>query len=104
MSEKERMLTGRLYLAFDEELCQDNKKARMLTRLLNSSTEEQNDYRKTLLKQLFKSTGENIYIEPPFRTDNPAKIIREITRDDREKWMALAEQYRKEIQSEKKDQ
>ena len=33
------------------------------------STEEQQDYRKILLKQLFKSTGDNIYIEPPFRTD-----------------------------------
>ena len=69
MSEKERMLAGRLYLAFDEELGRDNKKARMLTRLFNSSTEEQQDYRKMLLKQLFKSTGDNIYIEPPFRID-----------------------------------
>ena len=69
MSEKDRMLAGRLYLAFDEELGRDNKKARMLTRLFNNSTEEQQDYRKILLKQLFKSTGDNIYIEPPFRTD-----------------------------------
>jgi maltose O-acetyltransferase len=69
MSEKDRMLAGRLYLPFDEELGRDNKKARMLTRLFNSSTEEQQDYRKILLKQLFKSTGDNIYIEPPFRTD-----------------------------------
>jgi maltose O-acetyltransferase len=69
MSQKERMLAGRLYLPFDDELARDNKKARMLTRLFNSSTEEQQDYRKILLKQLFKSTGDNIYIEPPFRTD-----------------------------------
>jgi maltose O-acetyltransferase len=69
MSEKERMLAGRLYLAFDEELGRDNKKARMLTRLFNTSTEEQQDYRKVLLKQLFRSTGDNIYIEPTFRTD-----------------------------------
>jgi maltose O-acetyltransferase len=69
MSEKHRMLAGRLYLAFDEELGRDNRKARMLTRLFNSSTEEQQDYRKILLKQLFKATGDNIYIEPPFRTD-----------------------------------
>ena len=69
MSEKERMLAGRLYLPFDEELGSDNKNARMLTRLLNISTEEQQDYRKILLNQLFKSTGDNIYIEPPFRTD-----------------------------------
>jgi maltose O-acetyltransferase len=209
MSKKERMLAGRLYLAFDEELGRDNKQARMLTRLFKSSTEEQQDYRKILLKQLFKSTGDNIYIEPPFRTDygcntsigenfyanydciiidvcpvtigrnvffaprvciytaahpidaevrntllefgkpvsigddvwvggnvvinpgvtigsnvvigsgsvvvkdipdgviaagNPAKVIREITNADREKWIALAERYREETQSEEKEQ
>jgi len=63
------MLAGRLYLPFDDELGRDNKKARMLTRLFNNSTEEQQDYRKELLKKLFRSTGDNIYIEPPFRTD-----------------------------------
>ncbi len=206
MSEKERMLAGRLYLPFDEELGRDNKKARMLTRLFNTTTEEQQDYRGRLLKELFKSIGENVYIEPPFRTDygcntsigdnffanydciiidvcpvtigrnvffgprvciytaahpidatvrnsqlefgkpvaigddvwlggnvvinpgvsigsnivigsgsvvvkdipdgviaagNPAKVIREITPADQEKWIALAEQYRQEIQLEK---
>lgn len=206
MSEKERMLAGRLYIPFDEELGRDNKKARMLTRLFNNTTEEQQDYRGVLLKQLFGATGENIYIEPPFRTDygcnttigenffanydciiidvcpvtigrnvffgprvciytaahpidtavrnsqlefgkpvtigddvwvggnvvfnpgvtvgsnivigsgsvvvkdipdgviaagNPAKVIREITAADQEKWMALAEQYRLEVQEEK---
>jgi len=208
MSEKDRMLAGRLYLAADDELGRDNKKSRMLTRLFNNSTEEQQEYRKSLLQQLFKSTGENIYIEPPFRTDygcnttigenfyanydciiidvcpvtigrnvffaprvciytaahpidasvrntllefgkpvsigddvwvggntvinpgvrigsnvvigsgsvvvkdipdgviaagNPAKVIRKITPEDREKWMRLAEQYREEIQSEKQN-
>lgn len=202
------MLAGRLYLPFNEELGRDNKKSRMLTRLINNSTEEQQDYRRSLLKQLFKSTGENIYIEPPFRTDygcntaigenfyanydciiidvcsvtigsnvffaprvciytaahpidagvrnaflefgkpvaigddvwvggntvinpgvtvgsnvvigsgsvvvkdipdgviaagNPAKVIREITNADRDTWEALAEQYRQEIKSERKE-
>ena len=69
MSEKHRMLKGQLYKPFDKELAADNKQARMLTRLFNSSTEEQGDYRRTLLKRLFKNTGKNIYIEPPFRTD-----------------------------------
>ena len=35
---------------------------------------------------------------------NPAKVIREITSSDREKWMTLAEEYRKETQSEQKEQ
>jgi maltose O-acetyltransferase len=35
---------------------------------------------------------------------NPARVIRETTPQDREKWMTLAEQYRKETQSEQKGQ
>ncbi|MBY0756843.1 sugar O-acetyltransferase [Clostridium sardiniense] len=69
MTEKEKMLSGNLYMANDEELRRDNKKSRMLTRLFNNSTEEQIQYRKELLKELFEKTGENLYIEPPFRCD-----------------------------------
>lgn len=74
MTEKERMLSGKLYLAKGEELGKDNKKGRMLTRLFNNSTEEQQDYRKQLLKELFEFTGENLYIEPPFRCDYGCNI------------------------------
>ncbi|MGG7096513.1 sugar O-acetyltransferase [Clostridium sardiniense] len=69
MREKEKMLSGNLYMANDDELRRDNKKSRMLTRLFNNSTEEQIPYRKELLKELFEKTGENLYIEPPFRCD-----------------------------------
>ena len=69
MTEKERMLAGELYKAEGEELAKDNKKARRLTRLFNNTTEEEQEYRVKLLKQLFASTGENIHIEPPFRCD-----------------------------------
>jgi maltose O-acetyltransferase len=69
MTQKERMLAGKLYLPFDPELGKDNKKARELTRRFNAATEDQVVERKAYLKALFKSTGEKIYIEPPFRTD-----------------------------------
>lgn len=69
MSEKERMLSGELYIANDKELALDNKNARILTRLFNTSTEEQMAYRRQILKELFASSGENIHIEPPFRCD-----------------------------------
>lgn len=69
MTEKEKMLAGKLYMAQDKELKQDSLKSRKLTRLFNATTEEELDYRTTLLKKLFESTGENIYIEPPFRCD-----------------------------------
>ena len=74
MTEKERMLSGKLYLAQDEELARYNKKGKVLTRLFNNSTEEQQDYRIRLLKELFESTGENLYIEPPFRCDYGCNI------------------------------
>lgn len=69
MSEKERMLSGELYIASDKELAMDNKNARVLTRLFNTSTEKQMAYRRQILKELFASSGENIHIEPPFRCD-----------------------------------
>ena len=74
MKEKDRMLAGKLYIAMDEELVNDMKKSRRLTRLYNTTTEEQQDYRKELLKELFESTKENYYIEPPFRCDYGCNI------------------------------
>ena len=69
MTEKERMLAGKLYIADDKELAKDAKRSRRLTRLLNQSTEEDSKLRIQLIKELFKKTGENIWIEPPFRCD-----------------------------------
>ena len=69
MTEKERMLSGLPYCDLDPELLHDKARSRQLTRLFNSTTEEQLDYRTELLKQLFGSVGEHICIEPPFRCD-----------------------------------
>lgn len=63
------MLSGKLYIAEDEELKRDSLKARKLTRLFNKTTEEELGYRTALLKELFGSTGDHITIEPPFRCD-----------------------------------
>ncbi|MEK4063761.1 MULTISPECIES: sugar O-acetyltransferase [unclassified Paenibacillus] len=71
---KENMLAGKLYLAGGGDLARDHKKSRMLTRLFNNSTEEQLGYRVELLKELFCSTGESLYIEPPFRCDYGCNI------------------------------
>lgn len=68
-TEKEKMLAEDLYRASSRELREDARKSRQLTRLFNETTEEQQTYRKTLLKEMFKATGEDIYIEPPFRCD-----------------------------------
>lgn len=71
---KENMIAGKLYMAGGEELAKDSKRSRMLTRLFNNTTEEQLEYRAELLKQLFESTGESLYVEPPFRCDYGSNI------------------------------
>lgn len=68
-TDKERMLAGKLYIAGGKELAGDMKRARVLTRLFNNSTEEQQEYRTELLRKLFEATKKNLYIEPPFHCD-----------------------------------
>ena len=69
MTEKEKMLAGKLYTAQDPELKKDMARGRRITRLFNQTTEEQLNYRTELLKELFEKTGKNLYIEPPFHCD-----------------------------------
>lgn len=68
-TEKEKMLNGELYNAADPELIKDRENARRLTRLYNQTIETDYDRRKELIKELFGSTGESVYIEPNFRCD-----------------------------------
>lgn len=68
-SEKEKMLNGELYNAADPELLKERMNARRLTRLFNESPESDDNKRTELVKELFGSTGENLYIEPTFRCD-----------------------------------
>ncbi|PGS47227.1 maltose O-acetyltransferase [Bacillus sp. AFS041924] len=69
MSEKEKMINGELYLAWDPQLVEERVNARRLTREFNLTLETENSKREDLLKQLFGSTGEALYIEPTFRCD-----------------------------------
>ena len=69
MTEKEKMLSQGLYSSHDAELKKDAMRSRRLTRLYNSTTEDEREYRLQLLKELFGSTGEHISVEPPFRCD-----------------------------------
>jgi maltose O-acetyltransferase len=69
MTEKEKMIKGENYLASDQELVNDRKNARRLTREYNLTTETEIDKRTTILKQLFGTTGDSLYIEPTFRCD-----------------------------------
>ena len=63
------MINGELYLASDPVLVKEREHARKLTRLFNQTVETDYENRDELLKKLFGTTGESIYIEPNFRCD-----------------------------------
>jgi len=69
MTEKEKMLSGSLYNAHDEELSRDRLNARLLFQQINELGEEQKELRDTLLNELFGSAGKELWIEPPFYCD-----------------------------------
>jgi maltose O-acetyltransferase len=68
-NEKEKMLNGELYNPAAPELVKDRENARRLTRLYNQTLETEVSKRTSLLKELFGTTGESIYIEPNLRCD-----------------------------------
>ena len=68
-TEKEKMIAGEFYDSSDPELVQDRLAAREKTRIYNATLETEEDKRTMLLKDLFGSTGEHVFIEPSFRCD-----------------------------------
>ncbi|HCC00211.1 MAG TPA: acetyltransferase [Ruminococcaceae bacterium] len=66
MSEKEKMMAGELFDFDAPELEEDFAAARQLEQIYNNTTHEQKDIRTNLLKHLFRKTGADLRIEPPF--------------------------------------
>ena len=71
MTQKDRMLAGKLYRV-DETLAAELRRARELLQQFNQSTDAAQ--RRDVLDRLLGGTGENLYIEPPFRCDYGANI------------------------------
>lgn len=69
MIQKERMLSGELYMAEGEVLLQDRHKNRTILHELNQTTHLQIDRRQELLKDLLGKTGEKFTIQTPFYCD-----------------------------------
>lgn len=72
--EKENMLAGRPYQAYDPELVAERKRARRLCREYNATTEEEPERRVALLTELLGAVGGRIEIEPPFQVDYGAHL------------------------------
>lgn len=73
-SEKEKMLAGELYDATDAQLSEERKRARLLFKRLNDSSDDEGDLRKSILKKLIGKAGKDLWIEPPFYCDYGSNI------------------------------
>ena len=75
MTDKELMLKGKLYNPLgDPRLKEDFMRARRLTRIFNSLTEDEMDKRAEVIKELFGSTGERVHVEQTFHRDYGSNI------------------------------
>lgn len=63
------MLSGELYHAPDPELSEERLKARLLLGELNSSREDEEEKRKSILKKLIPEAGAGFWMQPPFYCD-----------------------------------
>ena len=68
-TEWEKMIAGELYRALDPELSALRRRARLLTRELNASRDDEEEARARILRELIPNAGEGLWIEPPFYCD-----------------------------------
>lgn len=69
MTEKEKMLSGQLYLPSDPELTEARLKARSILSEIGRIPMEEEDERKMLFEKLFSQTGKKFFIENTFVCD-----------------------------------
>lgn len=69
MTEKDKMLAGKPYLAFDKELFLERQNAKELLFEINHLPPSDLEKRKTLFKKLLGKTNGNFHIEQPFFCD-----------------------------------
>lgn len=68
-TEKQKMLAGELYFAFDEELCREREMAKELVYELNHLAPSEHKRRTDLFVRLLGKTGQHFIIESPFYCD-----------------------------------
>lgn len=74
-TEREKMIAGELYNPLDVELVEGRNRARDLCQDLNATRESQQEQRRRILRELFASGGEDVWIQPPFFCDYGANIF-----------------------------
>ena len=73
-SEKEKMLAGELYNPLDLRLSAERRHARLLLKALNDTSDDQQEERDRLIKELIPKRGQGCWIEPPFYCDYGSNI------------------------------
>ena len=69
MTEKDKMLAGKAYLASEEQLVKERQYAKQVLFKFNNMDPVLVEERHNLLRELLGQTKENFYFEPPFRCD-----------------------------------
>ena len=73
-SEKEKMLSGEFYDPLDPQLSAERRRARLLSKALNETGDDQQGERARLIKELIPGAGRGVWIEPPFYCDYGSNI------------------------------
>ena len=68
-TKKEKMLSGELYDALDEQLSLERTKARLLLNKLNFASADDSKTMIAILKELIPNAGKDLWIQPPFYCD-----------------------------------
>jgi maltose O-acetyltransferase len=74
MTERQKMITGELYDAMDPELVALREHARDLCQMLNATREREQEERRRILRQLFGTGGDTVWMQPPFYCDYGSNI------------------------------
>jgi maltose O-acetyltransferase len=73
-TEKEKMLAAEMYDATDPQLADERQRARDLCKSLNKSHDNEQELRNRIIRELFGSAGDAVWIEPPFYCDYGSNI------------------------------
>jgi len=68
------MLAGNLYDPLDPELVAARERARDLCQTFNATSEAQHDERRSVLRELFATGGDSVWLQPPFYCDYGSNI------------------------------
>ena len=69
MTEWQKIQAGEIYNDFDQDLFNRRVEAKQLFRTYNRTEDNEVEKRKEIMQKLFKSVGENVWIEPDFHCE-----------------------------------